>query len=127
MTDRAGTIPEITNYLHDLETAYNSLYAFDKFLDILNPRSKNRRRFYFYEFGYPLTPNFKLDNSSDFILPENKLTITKINIQSPGFWEVLGSLNPLQQLREYLNDRHERRKDRQWREQTEKEKAVLEN
>src|ERR1700745_175140 len=98
LTDRAGSVTEITNYLQDLEKAYNSLYAFDKFLDALNPRNKNRERF----FGFPLTPNFKLDSSRDFILPENRLTITKIVIQSPGFWEVQGTFNPLQQLKEYL-------------------------
>ena len=127
--ERAGTVKEITEYLLDLENAYNSLYIFDHFLDTISPNSKSRRnlRFYIYEFGFPLSLNFKLDNSSDFILPENRLVISKINIQSPGFWEVIGSLNPLQQLREYLKDRHERRKDIEWREQNEKQKAVLEN
>ena len=32
--------------------------------------------------------------------------------ESPGFWEFLGSLNPLEVIRRYLNDRHERAKDR---------------
>jgi hypothetical protein len=40
---------------------------------------------------------------------------------------LLGSLNPLQQLREYLKDRHERKKDRDWRGDAEKERALLEN
>jgi hypothetical protein len=124
--DRAGTVKELTDYLNDLEAAYNSLYVFNNFLDTLNPNSRRRIRFFIYEFGLP-TSNFKLDSSADFILPENRLVVSKINIQSPGFWEVIGSLNPLQQLREYLKDRHERRKDIYWREQSEKDKATFEN
>ena len=127
--NRAGTVKEITDYLFDLEKAYNSLYVFDDFLGVTSSNSSSRRRskFFFYEFGLPLAPNFKLDSSNDLLLPEDRLIISKINIQSPGFWEVLGSLNPLQQIREYLNDRHNRGKDKRWREQTEKDKAVLEN
>lgn len=123
LTDRAGSVTEITNYLQDLEKAYNSLYAFDKFLDALNSGSKDRQRF----FGFPLTPNFKLDTSRDFILPENRLTITKVVIQSPGFWEIMGTFNPLQQLKEYLKDRYESRKGKEWHEQTEMGKAILED
>jgi hypothetical protein len=39
----------------------------------------------------------------------------------------LGSLNPLQQIREYLNDRHKRRQDKEFREAAESEKLRLEN
>ncbi|WP_157579171.1 hypothetical protein [Spirosoma montaniterrae] len=127
--NRAGTVKEITDYLFDLENAYNCLYVFDDFLGVVSPNSYSRRRskFFFYELGLSLAPNFKLDNSNEFLLPEHRMVISKINIQSPGFWEVLGTLNPLQQIREYLNDRHSRGKDLRWREQSEKEKAMLEN
>jgi len=58
---------------------------------------------------------------ADFIVPTDRLTISKINIQSPGYWEFLGSLNPLQQIREYFNDRHERQKDSLYRNRQEEE------
>ena len=48
-------------------------------------------------------------------------------IESPGFWEFLGALNPLQQIREYLNGRHKRRQDREYRETAEQERLRLEN
>ena len=57
---------------------------------------------------------------------DERLYLSKINIQSPGFWEVIGSLNPLQQIREYLKDRHERKKDNEFRNDFEKRKAELE-
>jgi hypothetical protein len=47
-------------------------------------------------------------------------------LQSPGFWEFLGTLNALETLRKYMTDRDERRKDRDWREPYEAEKAGLE-
>ena len=60
------------------------------------------------------------------ILPNDRLIISKVNIQSPGFWEVLGSLNPLQQIREYIKDRHERKKDNKYKSRQEEELAELE-
>jgi hypothetical protein len=63
---------------------------------------------------------------SKIVLPSDRLVISKVNIQSPGFWEFLGSLNPLQQIREYLKDRHERKKDNEYRSRQEEELAELE-
>jgi len=59
--------------------------------------------------------------------PKDLLEIASFSIHSPGFWEVLGGLNPLQQIREYLNDRHKRRQDREFREAAEKKKLEIEN
>lgn len=59
------------------------------------------------------------------VLPSDSLIINKVNIQSPGFWEFLGSLNPLQQIREYLNDRHERCKDKKYRSRQEEDLGDL--
>jgi hypothetical protein len=64
---------------------------------------------------------------AESMLPEYRLELRRVSIHSPGFWEFLGGLNPLKQLREYLNDRHERRKDQEYRELAEKERLCLEN
>lgn len=61
------------------------------------------------------------------MLPQYRLELSRVSIKSPGFWEFLGALNPLQQLREFLKDRHERRKDHEYREPAEKEKLKLDN
>lgn len=47
--------------------------------------------------------------------------------QSPGSWDFLGALNPLETLRKYVQDRHERRRDRTYREPMEAERMALEN
>ena len=60
------------------------------------------------------------------VYPKDILRITKINIQSPGWWEVFGKLNPLEQIREYLKDRHERIKDNKYRSRQEEEIKDLE-
>lgn len=61
-----------------------------------------------------------------YILPSEELVIDKVSFNSPGFWEVIGALNPLTQIREYINDRHNRKKDKQFWE-TELSKNILEN
>lgn len=38
------------------------------------------------------------------VLPADSLVISKVNIQSPGFWEFLGSANPLTFIREFVKD-----------------------
>jgi len=69
-----------------------------------------------------LQKNLKIDK---IVLPSESLVINRVNIQSPGFWEFLGSLNPLQQIREYLKDRHERNKDRKFKSRQEEELGEL--
>lgn len=49
--------------------------------------------------------------SNKYVLPSEELIISKINFNSPGFWGVIGELNPLAQMREYINERHKRKKD----------------
>src|SRR5690606_29760866 len=61
------------------------------------------------------------------IPPQDRLVLNRVRIESPGFWEFLGSLNPLLHIREYLNDRHRRRQDQEYREASEKKRLELEN
>jgi len=128
-TNRLGNTSEIIQYLGDLEKAYNSIYFFYDFLENFDPNSKRAQRHFFFlrEFGYPFIDQPNLNNNPDSILPIYRLELTKINISSPGFWEVVGSLNPLEVIRNFLNDRHKRRQDKEWRERLEKEKMEKEN
>ncbi len=48
-----------------------------------------------------LQSNIDIDK---IVLPADTLTISKVNIQSPGFWEFLGSANPLTFIREFIKD-----------------------
>ncbi|ACL23611.1 hypothetical protein [Chloroflexus aggregans] len=135
-TKRAGTVSEIVGLLQDIETAYNRTFLFFSFVDFFGDRERFFRWRHFWrewrEFGFP--PPFWMSYAGfpqigvlEAILPEYKLEVKRIQIESPGFWEFVGALNPLQQIREYLNDRHKRRQDREYREQAERERLQLEN
>ncbi|GAB1858685.1 hypothetical protein MHTCC0001_35250 [Flavobacteriaceae bacterium MHTCC 0001] len=50
-----------------------------------------------------------------------RMEIGRIKIASPGIWTFLGALNPLQQLREFLNDKNERQKDLKFRNRQEEQ------
>lgn len=129
LANRLGTISEVTAFLDDFEAAYVSLYTFDAFW--LSTNGKRLRRYPFellLEFGrvpYLATPESPL--SPHDVLPEHHLMLNRVKIESPGFWEFLGSLNPLQQIREYLNDRHRRKQNKDFRNDAEKERLALEN
>lgn len=60
------------------------------------------------------------------ILPEEYIYISKVQFSSPGFWEFLGKLNPLETIREYLKDRHIRVKDKKFAWDQEKRRGELE-
>ena len=145
---RLGTIAEVTSLLTDLESAYNSIQAFDYIVNaIASDRSKNLQQFinafiktYVKEHannkdmsdkssidrnllkGFKYTfdkkkrelPNLlELQNIiqiDKIVLPNDKLYLSKIIIESPGFWEVIGSFNALEQIREYLKDRYAQKK-----------------
>lgn len=128
---RGGTVTEVVSFLADVEASYNALYSFGLIISDWRQRRRYWRRFFGPEelFGLlqletnpALHPDF-----ADHVLPEYQLALRRVSIQSPGFWEFVGGLNPLQQLREYLKDRHERRKDHEYREPAEKDRLRLDN
>lgn len=121
--ERGATVAEFGRFLVDLENAYLALYL------LPTHRFRFRRR---YIFEYRDPEFFEADWHSpspapQLIYPDDQLVLSRISIQSPGWAELIGSLNPLQQLREYLKDRHERGKDQAWRGDSEKDRAHWEN
>jgi hypothetical protein len=129
----------VTAYLADLAHAYNSVFALQVALDGMN-RAANE-----WPFGWrlgvyavwPLPSNrgkLRLrdwpptaDEAASMVPLSEQLILLSVRLESPGFWEFAGSLNPLEVVRRYLNDRHERRKDREYRESAEQRRLSLEN
>ena len=113
-------VEDICQYLSALEQAYNSLYVFDSLAQQAREIGK------FYGGQRPLIPLRNLlwgswwppnpEKVAALIPEEDRLKLRGVELNSPGFWDFLGKLNPLEVLREYLKDRHERRKDREYRE-----------
>jgi hypothetical protein len=125
---RAGSAAELADFLVDLDSAYVALYSFDlwsaepiggRFVRTLD---LGRR---YDPIGIDwIRPKLLAPNE---VVPDRRLTVASVHIGSPGFWEFLGAANPLEQLRKFLSDRHERRKDREYREGAERERLSLEN
>ena len=134
---RGGTVSEVNKFLSDMESAYVDLYSLS--LTQLDISSEYLERFLFdgpfpprrmmelilrSGYGRNFSSENKIFNPSE-IQPRFQLELSRVSIQSPGFWEFVGAMNPMQQIREYLNDRHERRKDKEYREQSEKDRLRL--
>lgn len=125
-TDRLGNIRDVIRLLIAIEQVYIHLYALDLIIAETRKISKG-----FNEAGYswrkkPVKNLSPIRNPDEIVLPQDRLQITSIVVKSPGFWEFLGSCNPLEVMRKYLCDRHERKKDISFRARQEEEKGELE-
>lgn len=124
-------VEDIYQYLNALEEAYNSAYVFNQIVEEAQEISN------FYEGQRPPIPlknllwiNWWPPNAGKVksFVPENdRLKLVGVELHSPGFWDFLGKLNPLEVARQYLNDRHEREKDRDYRNREEERKLIREN
>jgi hypothetical protein len=121
--------------LEALEFAYNSLYALEATLDTLIELSRYvppplRLSLLvggpFVRAGRSVRGLSSWPPSSEelasAVLPSDRLLFRGAHFESPGFWEVVGALNPFETVRKYLNDRHERRKDADFRNEAERRK-----
>lgn len=52
--------------------------------------------------------------------------LSAVELHSPGFWEVLGSLSPLKFITDSIQHRHERKKDKDYRKAAEASRLWLE-
>jgi hypothetical protein len=121
----------VTACLGDLRYAYDALTVF---MSENGRMRRAAREFSFlpYPFWTPRLGRFAWETPTperlaSFVPRSQQLVLNAVELNSPGFWEFLGSLNPLEVMRKYLNDRHERRKDREYRESAEQRRMALEN
>lgn len=137
-----GDVPVelVIEYLADLKHAYNSIVVFESIIEGLQRASRDfpfprypfglytewpfaRRRALGHIRGWPPSP----DEIASFVPRSEQIMLSAVELSSPGFWDFMGTLNPLEVLRKYLSDRHERRKDVEYRESAERRKLDLEN
>jgi hypothetical protein len=135
-----GSIPvaEFREFLASFEHAYNSLLYFEYILDAAE-RVARQSHFPFFPYlwfaplpfrrtsapfaGWPPTAQ----QIASALLPRDRIVLIAAEMKSPGYWDFLGKLVPFEVGRQYLQDRHERRKDREYRETAEKRRLELEN
>jgi hypothetical protein len=109
------------------DDAHSGLIAFDRIVFRRRyPRTPDRE-LYFQDWipWYPEWSQREILESWVFL--DERLVVRRVQLASPGFWEFLGSLNPLEVIRQYLDDRHRRRQDREFREREEARRLGLEN
>jgi hypothetical protein len=126
------TAEQMRELLAALDTAYASVSRADAFLrrELAVARAARRwaRRWGPPERYLPLAAyRFGSPAGIDSMPVGHPLVVSRVTLASPGFWEFMGSLNPLEVLRQYLNDRHERRKDDRFRSPAEAERLAIEN
>lgn len=122
-------VEDVYKYLNALEYAYNCAYV----LDSITQQAEELAR----QYETPPIPLRNLlwgnwwppnaEKVAGLVPDRDRLKLRGVELNSPGFWDFMGKLNPLEVLRQYLNDRHEQRKDREYREPAEARKLELEN
>jgi hypothetical protein len=107
---------DVRQLLTAFEHAYNCLLIF---LSATEPGAPKVE-------WYP-DPYFGIERSESMVFRSDRLVLAAARLASPGFWEFLGSQNPLEIIRKYLQDRHERLKDRRYKTGFEAQRLGLEN
>ncbi len=130
----------VTAFLNDLKHAYDSVLFFEATITGMRAVARDfpfplhligsdfgwavaSRRVGLRARNWPLTPQ----EVASFVPRSDQLILSAVSLNSPGQWDFLGALNPFEVLRQYLNDRHERRQDREYRESAEARRLALEN
>lgn len=121
-------VDEIIGLLDALNSAYEGIVRYRLLLDRMYSYRRWLRR---YSHPFYLEDGLHFWAVSDYakygLPPGFRLSLKGVRLQSPGFWDFLGKLNPLEVLRNAINDAHERRKDRDYRESAEARRLRLEN
>jgi hypothetical protein len=127
-------VGDTIEFLDAFKSAYQGILVFEMVLESYTAQSEAWRRY--APFPPPFYSNLQWataflhisdEELSRLIRPRDQLVLRHVELSSPGFWEFLGALNPLDVLRKYLDDRHRRRQDREYREREEARTLDLEN
>ncbi|NBD32667.1 MAG: hypothetical protein GVY17_06820 [Cyanobacteria bacterium] len=111
-----------------MEYAYNSSYVLERMVEQAQKIG--------YDYEGPMPVSTLLWNSwwppteekvAAFVPNSERIFLKAVVLESPGVWDFLGSLNPLKSILEYINLRHEMRKDYEYREGEEARKLKIEN
>jgi hypothetical protein len=144
-TSASMLVSDASVVLTTTQNAYNGIYLYFKIVDRIALEVNYLQRIerygppleWFLERGFIRPqwitsflqefPESRFETNEDNVNLPDRLVLSAVQISSPGFWEMLAKFNPLEVMRSYLNDRHERRKDREYREDAEQEALYLQN
>lgn len=131
-----GEVPvsQVSGFLAALEEAYSGASLFLHTIDQLDRWGPLPFAYWHMPFFRPASGRIPLariiSEELDFSLQlpsRQRLMLQAVRLESPGWWELAGKLNPLEVIRQYLNDRHERQKDISYRNKAERDRLHYEN
>jgi hypothetical protein len=129
----------VAQCLADFDRAHDALLVFETTIGNLQRYRYFEPELFLFWNGFPIArPTSRRgvrsapwiptsDEISSLVPLKERMILQSVTLASPGFWEFVGSLNPLEVIRKSLNDRHERRKDREYKEGAERKRLELEN
>lgn len=149
-----GNVPliEVVGYLNEVNNTYNSIYVLELLIDRIKEvqinieytldlflsrsfysRQKERSGIVKDSQGPKTTDVLSILNHwpptekriASFVPKRDKLILKSVVIQSPGWVELFGSLNPLKFIYDVLNFGHEVRKDISYREELDRKMLIL--
>ena len=126
-TSKLGDIRDVIGYLKSIEDVYNHLYAFELIITDAKKRSEDYNDTTNYGRSRKIKSLMSIRHPDQIVHPQDRIILNKVNVESPGFWEFFANIIPLETIRKYINDRHERIKDKNYRINQEKERGELEN
>lgn len=121
-------VPAVVQFLDEVEAAHDGLLTL---LNVLDPNQEGLGQGPRSRGPDPILIRKLLKGASHprgtIVARRNeRLVITRVAISSPGIWEFLGALNPLVALNTFLEGKHERRKDREYREHADRGRLNVE-
>ena len=135
----------VAEFLATLEETYNALILLDRFLDEMPQPTATVRLFEQQtarirgsrspiewhpnarSYANLISTRDSLRRAAQIIPPNARLRLYAVEVHSPGFWSFVGKVIPFDCIRQWVQDAHERRKDRAYREADEEERLDLEN
>ncbi len=123
-------VEDVYKYLKALEYAYNCAYVLESITQQAEELANQYTtmpppiplRNLLWGSWWPPSP----EKVAGLIPSEDRLKLRGVELNTPGFWDFIGKLNPLEVLRQYLNERYEQRKARHYQERAEATKLELE-
>lgn len=117
---RNGRIEEFAELFSVLDKLYKHMIV----LDIISREAERKSRVK-NDQKFSSIPVVKILESQ--VKTSERLKLYRIKINSPGYLDVLGQLKILENLRGFINERHERKKDNEYRNDSERKRLELEN
>lgn len=129
-------VSETIEFLQVLKSTYDRLLVFEILMDDYQSRERRLRRYMpfpeavaFFGGASAMLSASELSDASlvRFIAPHDELVLQSVQLSSPGSWQFVGSVFPLEVIRKMINDHHTRRQDREYREGYERRRLEIEN